>query len=240
MRRLRSTLVATAALVTLAACGSDDDPTGPGTNNPAERVVNANQRVYLRLTSAGIEPVTVSDPATSTQWDLAVERTAVTLNGGSAGPGGVSGACLCVNQGLTLPELLALGRAPEPQRQRFDRITADSIPGDQARFVTDRFVAAAGAFFRGAPGASAVAEPDSAWMLRWGTVGGPLSSTRCSPRAGTPTSRRCARCRCRCRRRRSRTWTSTRTVSSPSRGRGTSPSIAGRCAPTAPPPARTR
>ena len=166
-----ATLVASA--VALAACGSDD-PTGPSTSNAAERIVNANTRTFLRLTETGSEVVQVADPAASTQWDLALERTAVTLNGGSAGPGGVAGTCLCRNQSLTFAQLLELGRAPAAERQRFDRITADSIPTDESRFVTDRFASAAGRFWRGAIGAAAVAESDSAWMLRWGTVPGPF------------------------------------------------------------------
>ncbi len=173
MSSFARTVVLALGAFALAACDSDE-ATGPSTTNAAERVVNTNTRTFLRLTESGSEVVQVTDPATSSQWDLAIERTAVTLNGGSAGPGGVAGTCLCRNQGLTLPQLLELGRAPAAERQRFDRITADSIPTDGARFVTDRFASAAGQFWRGAIGAAAVAEPDSAWMLRWGTVGGPL------------------------------------------------------------------
>lgn len=173
MLPLRPTVLLFAGALALAACGSDD-PTGPSTNNPAERVIDVQARTFVRLTAQGIETVSIADAATSSQWDMAIERTAVTLNGGSAGPGGVTGACLCRNQSLTLAQLLELGRAPAAERQRFDRITADSIPTDAAQFVSDRFVSAAGAFWRGTAGASAVVEADSAWMLRWGVVGGNL------------------------------------------------------------------
>jgi hypothetical protein len=169
LARLR--VPAFAFCVLLSACGND--ATAPDAADPTSLTLSVDSRVYLRLTSTGAETVNVSDPGSSTAWDLAIEKTSISLNGGTAGPGDVSGACLCRNQGLSTGDLLAIGRNSAPQRAWFDSVTRTNQPADSL-FQRDRYRNAIGSFVRGATGTSAVAEPDSAWLLRWGTIGSPL------------------------------------------------------------------
>ncbi|MGQ0816320.1 MAG: HmuY family protein [Gemmatimonadota bacterium] len=55
---------------------------------------------YLNF-AAETPAVTVADPANSTAWHLGVKATAVKLNAGTAGPGGVVAYCVCQNAGAS-------------------------------------------------------------------------------------------------------------------------------------------
>ena len=68
---------------------------------PAGQVVDASATdAWVHLALDGDE-LTVVDPATSTEWDLALQRTAIRTNGGASGPG-VGGARLATESWDTL------------------------------------------------------------------------------------------------------------------------------------------
>jgi hypothetical protein len=78
--------------------------------------------------------VAVADPTTSTEWDLALRRFEVRLNGGVSGPGQVTGANLENNVGATPEEILAF--TPENTEAEFDAIDEAAIPASTG-FVPD-------------------------------------------------------------------------------------------------------
>src|SRR5690606_20240098 len=68
-------------------------------------------------------------------WDMAFLRTAVTLNGGAAGPGGVQGYCICQNAGATPAQVMAM--TPESELAAFESVDASSIPADESAWSSD-------------------------------------------------------------------------------------------------------
>jgi hypothetical protein len=68
----------------------------------------------------------ISDPSTSTDWDIAFQGTDVLLNGGSAGSAGVTALCLCQNQWSTKDEFQQM--TPDSELADFTAVDAASIP----------------------------------------------------------------------------------------------------------------
>ncbi|HEV8197552.1 MAG TPA: HmuY family protein [Gemmatimonadales bacterium] len=104
----------------LAALGCESDNTGPGgpLNVVGTTELNASsntQFVYFSLASGSV--VTVASPKTSSDWDLAVRRYEVRLNGGAVGPKNVSGFNLANNAAATPQQILAF--TPDNQQAAF-------------------------------------------------------------------------------------------------------------------------
>jgi hypothetical protein len=152
----------------LAACS---DNTGPGTGSGADEftVDASNAFAYLTL-GAPADTVTVADPATSSTWDMGFFATDVTLNGGAAGPAGVSGYCLCRHAGATTGDLQAFAADPTRQRAAFDSITAADIPAAGA-FQQDALDPSINGWYTGAPGSGSVTA-NRAWIVRLGVGAG--------------------------------------------------------------------
>jgi hypothetical protein len=104
--------------------------------------------------------VTVPDPASSTNWDIAFNATRVMLNGGAAGPGGVVGHCLCANAGASDQEIV--GFTAEVEAPDFTGVTAADIPA--AGFETEVLVPAIRGWYTGT-GAGATAAGGT-WLVR--------------------------------------------------------------------------
>lgn len=158
LRYLASALALTA---TLTAC--EDEATGPG-DQPVqgELTIDAeSQTAFTYFTFAdGGSTLTVADPGSSTEWDLAFRRFTVKINGGVSGPGGVEGANLGNNAALDSAGIVAL--TPADADAAFDAVTDAAIGG--AAFVEDGLVEDATAYlsFGGAPAAN----PGNAWKVR--------------------------------------------------------------------------
>lgn len=157
-----------AAAVVLSACNGDSS--GPANTLPNGEVeVDASsttQYAYFDLASGAV--VTVASPTTSTAWTLGFRRYEVRINGGVAGPGGVSGFNLANNAGATSQQVLAF--TPANQKAAFDAVGEADIPADDA-FVTETLVANPLAWLNFAGGAPA-ANTGAAWKLRRTTDGG--------------------------------------------------------------------
>jgi hypothetical protein len=155
VRPLAAALVVTG----LAACSSDD-VVSPPTRAEGEFTVDASSRwVYVNLGDSAV--VTPSPSAAqSTDWDIAFFGTNVTLNGGDAGPGGVTGFCVCQNAQATNAQVL--GMTPESEVADFDAITA--VPAGAA-FVSDVATPAVTGWFSGT-GAAATADPSKTFLVR--------------------------------------------------------------------------
>lgn len=117
--------VAAVVAVTMTAC--DGETTGPGTDDETGTItVDATATpAYVRLGDTA-EEVSPGDPSNSTDWDLSIFATAVTLNGGDAGPGGVQGVCLCQNVGLSDAAVEQL--TPADGEADFEAVTWASVP----------------------------------------------------------------------------------------------------------------
>ncbi len=148
------------ALLALSACASDD-VIGPGAL-PRQGSFTLDARsawVYVSLADSAI--VTPSPSANeSANWDIAFFATNVTLNGGAAGPGGVSGACLCQNAAATNNEVLAM--TPTSELPDFEAVT--TTPAGTT-FTTDALTPAVSGWFTGT-GAAAVADTAKHWLVR--------------------------------------------------------------------------
>lgn len=124
MRSLAPALAAVGFLL-LAACDTTT-PNAPVDTSVRTLTVNASQSwAYVQLADSA-RLVTVADPRTSLDWDLAFYATSVVLNGGAAGPGQVAGTCICRNQNLSADQLRAL--SPENQLAAFLAVDERAIP----------------------------------------------------------------------------------------------------------------
>ncbi|MDF1503745.1 HmuY family protein [Roseisolibacter sp. H3M3-2] len=159
MSRTRS-LLALPALV-LAGCASDD-VTAPLPPAAGVFTVDAATRwVYVSLGDSAVVTPTPS-AGESAAWDVAFNATNVTLNGGAAGPGGVTGYCVCQNAAANPSNAQWLALTAEGERADFDAITA--VPAGAA-FTADALTPAVTGWYLGS-GASAAASPDSAYLVR--------------------------------------------------------------------------
>ena len=155
----RFSFIAVAA--TAAACSdSTTEPLPPPVTS--EVTVDASVApAYVKLGEPSTT-VSVTDPSSSSEWDLAFFATGVTVNGGAAGPGGVTAYCLCANANASVSELQAM--TPANQLAAFDAVTSANIPASSA-FIADELNPAISGWFTGT-GASAVAVPTKSWIIR--------------------------------------------------------------------------
>jgi hypothetical protein len=163
------------AVVALAACGSDS--TGPDVTPPttAELTVDASTvTAYVKLGTPA-QVVTVADPSTSSAWDLGFFATNVIVNGGAAGPGGVSAYCICQNAALA--DLALKDLTPASQLAAFEAVSVSAIPAD-ASFTTDELLPAINGWYSGTAGATAAAVPARSWLVRKGTTTSTLGKFR--------------------------------------------------------------
>ena len=79
--------------------------------------------------------VSVADLASSDAWDIAFDATSVMLNGGDAGPGGVTGYCICQNAGATDDALTHM--TPASELADFAGVTSAQAPSDPSAWQHD-------------------------------------------------------------------------------------------------------
>ncbi len=152
--------VFTFAVIASAAC-SNDELSAPPENQEGTITVNASTGwAYASLGDSAI--VTLVDPATSSDWDVAFNATKVMLNGGAAGPAGVSAYCICQNAAASDAQVIAM--TPESELADFDSVDAADIPAAGA-FVSDTLIPAFKGWYTG-NGASATAATGKTYLLR--------------------------------------------------------------------------
>jgi len=166
--RVRGALAALTVSATLAGC--EGDTTGPDPVLPSGTVTldasSATAFVYLDLSSG--QAVQVTSPSTSSAWDLAVRRYEVRLNGGVAGPKGLTGVNLANNENATTEQILAF--TAENQKAAFDAVGPSNVP-PAASFVSERVVAnPLGWLTFGQQGP--VANATASWKVRRSSNGG--------------------------------------------------------------------
>ena len=144
---------------TLAACTSDDVTAPPGAAEGAMTVDASSGWVYVSLADSAVV-VPSPSPSASADWDIAFNVLGVMLNGGEAGPGGVTGACLCQNASATSAQILAM--TPTSEEADFESVV--STPAS-ASFMSETFVPAFTGWYAGS-GAAATADPSVVHLLR--------------------------------------------------------------------------
>lgn len=154
-RRVLATLIVSASL----ACSSDRVTAPPA---PLEGSFTVNASAAWSYASLRDSSLVTPAPSAreSSAWDLGFFSTNVTLNGGEAGPGGITGFCICQNAGATTAGILAM--TPESERADFDAVTA--VPAG-ATFVADVLTPAVSGWFTGS-GAAATADPSRTFLVR--------------------------------------------------------------------------
>lgn len=154
-----------AAVLLLAACS--DSPTGGGTPEPASLTVTLDGSAGWAFADldAASPAVAVANPGTNASWDIAVNATSVMLNGGQAGPGGVTGWCLCQNESATNAEVQAF--TAEGNRAAFESTTAADAPADAAAWRADSLASAISGWWAYDPATHAVsAVPSKVFYVR--------------------------------------------------------------------------
>lgn len=148
------------AAALLTACATDDvvSPDLAATEGSFTVVATTGWQ-YVSLADSALVTPTPSANASS-HWDIAFFGTNVTLNGGDAGPGGVSAACLCQNLAATNEQVLAM--TAESEAVDFDTVSA--VPAGLS-FSSDVLTPAIAGWFSG-NGASAVADTTKTWLVR--------------------------------------------------------------------------
>jgi len=161
-------LSAIAIAATAVFAGCSEETTSPGLEREPGVIV-ANTRdlgtVYLKLGDSA-EAVTVADPATSTEWDIAIAGLEVRLNGGAHAASDVAAYCICENENLSNAELQAL--TAEGELEAFKAVDASSVPVPSA-FEEDALVPAITGWYNGQPGSGATANATYSWVIRKGT-----------------------------------------------------------------------
>ena len=121
--RFSATSLFVLAALSLGACNSSD-VTAPTPQAEGSFTVDASQNfVYVSFADSSV--ITLTEPATqSSAWDIALFSTNVTLNGGQAGPGGVTGFCICQNteEDPTNSDWLAM--TPDSEKADFEALAS--------------------------------------------------------------------------------------------------------------------
>jgi len=176
LRRRAVAAAALLALTTLAAC---DNVTDPPRLAEGEFTVDASGSWrYVSLSDSAI--VAPTAPRASSAWDVAFFSTNVTLNGGQAGPGDVTGYCVCQNAGATDAQFLAM--TPESELSDFSAVTA--VPAG-ATFSAEVLTPAMVGWYTGSA-AAPVADPARVFLVRLsdGTSYAKVHVTSLAPGAG--------------------------------------------------------
>src|SRR5678815_2537988 len=154
-----------AVAATVAACSDSSTAPTPIVSTQTLLVDASTSFQYVKLGNPATI-VTVADPSTSSAWDMALFATTVTLNGGQAGPGDVTGYCICENAAATTAQIQAL--TADNQLVSFEAIGESAIPGN-ASFVSDALAPAIEGWFDGT-GAAITVHASRSWLLRSGTT----------------------------------------------------------------------
>ena len=164
IRSRRSVALGLFAAALFSGCS---DTNGPQPVIPVTRTITVNAAsafTFVALDTIATNPA-VADAATSTDWDIGLYATTVMLNGGEAGPGGVTGHCLCQYASLSNTEIAALTAAST--LGTFDSVTTADIPAATA-FTSDALAPAIAGWVDN-PGTGATPASGRSWIIREGT-----------------------------------------------------------------------
>ncbi len=160
----RSAALGLFAAALFSACS---DTNGPVPVIPVTRTITVNAAsafTFVALDTIATNPA-IADATTSGDWDIGLFATTVMLNGGAAGPGGVTGHCLCQYASQSNTEIAALTAAST--LGTFDSVTAGDIPA-ASEFTGDALAPAIAGWVDN-PGTGATPAAGRSWIIREGT-----------------------------------------------------------------------
>ena len=163
----RARLAAGVAAIALSACSSDDTVAA---RQPVAGTFTVNARtgyVYVSLADSAVVTPTPS-ASESAAWDIAMFGTNIALNGGQAGPGGVTGYCVCQNSASNPDTAAWLAMTAQSELADFEAVT--SVPAN-ASFVSETLAPAISGWYAGT-GAAAAASTDSVYFVRFSDSSG--------------------------------------------------------------------
>lgn len=158
-RRARLVAPALAALLVLAACESETNAPPPQAGELQIDASSNTDFTYFSFSEDGV--VSIADPSTSSAWDLAFRRYAIRLNGGIAGPKGVTAFNLENNVDATDEEVLAF--TADGELPAFDAVDAADIPA--TGFTSEGLAPDHSSWFR-PTAAGLLPNPAAVWKLR--------------------------------------------------------------------------
>ncbi len=156
------------------ACTGSDTTEPPPVAAADSILIDASQSLAFVRLGAPAQVVAVVDPASTSAWDMGFFSTNVILNGGAAGPGQVSGFCVCARAGATDDAVRAM--TPASMLPDFTGLTTSSIPSDSS-FRRDQLTPAIAGWYSGSGSAAAVVSGRS-WIIREGTTAATLAKFR--------------------------------------------------------------
>lgn len=156
----RTAVALCASVVLLAACEDENnDPVVP-TQEGTILIDASAAPAYFSFDADTL--VAVTNPASSSAWDMSFRRFTVGLNGGVAGAKGVTAYNLENNADKTAAELLTY--TPDNQLAAFDALDESDIPAD-GEFTSDELAETFTAWF--IPSQTGLnANPAAAWKFR--------------------------------------------------------------------------
>lgn len=158
-------LLPAAAVLALALAGCEGESTAPPIDTtPGELVIDASSSTgftYFSFSTGGT--VTVTNPATDTNWDLAFRRFEIRTNSGVAGPKGVTAFNLAEASPPTAQQVI--GRTAENQLPAFVAVGAAQVP-PAAQFRGDDLGPDFTSWFRAVSTSLIVANPQAVWKVR--------------------------------------------------------------------------
>jgi len=160
MTRILNRSLPAVAIAALSACATDDVVAPIQLQDEGSMTVVATSSWQFVSLADSTQVTPTPSANASAGWDIAFYGTNVTLNGGDAGPGGVTAACLCQNASATNDQVLEM--TAESEFADFDTVTA--VPAGLT-FTGDALTPAIVGWFSGT-GATATADTAKTWLLR--------------------------------------------------------------------------
>jgi hypothetical protein len=134
------------AALAVAACDDEAGPIDPGQNETGTLTVDASGGwAWVAFADGEATAVSVDHAAASADWDVAFRVTSVMLNGGAAGPGSVSGHCVCQNAGASDADVIAMTAASE--LADFEAVTSADIPASDEAWLTEELQASLSSWY---------------------------------------------------------------------------------------------
>jgi hypothetical protein len=159
--------IASIGFIAFAVAACSDETTGPdGGARPDSLGVDVFANwAYVSLFDGTPRLVSVADAANSSAWDIGFFATAVTVNGGAAGPAGVLGYCVCQNGALSDAQVGAL-RASDGL-SAFEAVGVSAIPTADSLWRSDALAPAIAGWWRyNSTTREVSAVPDTSYLVR--------------------------------------------------------------------------
>ena len=125
------------ALVGIVSCEKDDDKECPCNNYDTKEIVAESYTDWVYFSFASGDMVTIADPSTSLEWDLAFLRNHIRTNSGSSGPGqggalvsdasSLEALLIAPASGYTVDDTIQISDPNDPTRQTMINTAGNTV-----------------------------------------------------------------------------------------------------------------